>query len=445
MPILSKDEAQALLKKVLAYSKADECEVNISGSDGGNIRYARNAVSTSGGISQNTLIVSSAYGKKLGTATINEFDDASLEKVVRRSEELAQLAPENPEFVPFLGPQQYPADAKTFEPRTAAIDPKFRADAVAQSLQIAKDNNLTAAGYLENTAGYSAMMNSKGLFAYSTGTNVNFNVTLRTKDGKGSGYASKGFTDVSKLDVVTATKTAAMKSAGSSGAKALEPGKYTVILEPTAGIVLLETLLFGMDARSADEGRSFLSKADGKTKLGEKLVDERVTIYSDPQNPDLPTSSWNSDGRPQEKITWIDKGVMKNLYYSRYWAQKKNVKAVPSPDAFIMEGGNASLEELIKSTEKGILVTRLWYIRQVDPQTLLYTGLTRDGTFYIENGQIKFPIKNFRFNESAIIMLNNLEALGKPERAVSGESNVHALIPPLKIRDFTFSSLSDAI
>jgi predicted Zn-dependent protease len=137
--------------------------------------------------------------------------------------------------------------------------------------------------------------------------------------------------------------------------------------------------------------------------------------------------------------------VIENLYYSRYWAEQKQKKAVPGPDAVIMEGGTQSLEDLIKGTEKGILVTRLWYIRSVDPQTLLYTGLTRDGTFYIENGQIKFPIKNFRFNESAIIMLNNLEAMGKPERTVSGESNIQALIPPLKIRDFTFSSLSDAV
>ncbi|HLK29325.1 MAG TPA: TldD/PmbA family protein [Puia sp.] len=445
MPILTKEETQALLKKVLSYSKADECEVNINGSDGGNIRYARNAVSTSGGVSQTSLVVSSAYGKKLGVATINEFDDASLEKVVRRSEELAKLAPENPEYVPILGPQQYEADSKTFEEKTAAIDSKFRADAVAQSLQIAKENNLTAAGYLENSAGFAAMMNSKGLFAYNTSTNVNFNVTLRTKDSKGSGYATKGFNDVSKLDVAAATRRAAQKATGSVEAKAIEPGKYTVILEPAAAMVLLETIFFNMDARSADEGRSFLSKGDGKTKLGDKLVDERVTIYSDPHNPELPTSTWNGDGRPQEKVMWIEKGVMKNLYYSRYWAQKKNMKPIPSPDGVVMEGGTASIEDLIKSTEKGILVTRLWYIREVDPQTLLYTGLTRDGTFYIENGQIKFPIKNLRFNESAIIMLNNLDALGKPERTVSGESSIQALIPPLKIRDFTFSSLSDAI
>jgi predicted Zn-dependent protease len=444
MPILTKDEAQALVKKVLALSKADECEVNLYGSDGGNIRYARNAVSTSGGVSQNELIIQSSFGKRMGTTTINEFDDTSLEKAVRRSEELARLAPENPEFVKNLGPQQY-AQSKTFVDATASISPKFRADAVQQSLQIAKEDNLTAAGFLENTAGFSSMMNSSGLFAYNTDTNVNFNVTLRTADGKGSGYASKGYNDVSKLDVAAATKFAAQKAAGSSNAKAIEPGKYTVILEPAAAIVLLEQLMFAMDARSADEGRSFLSKPGGKTRLGEKMVDERVNIYSDPLHPDLPTRTWSQDGRPQEKIAWIEKGVVKNLPYSRYWAQQKNVKAVPFPDAAIMEGGTASLEDLIKGTERGILVTRLWYIRPVDPQTLLYTGLTRDGTFFIENGQIKFPVKNFRFNESPIIMLNNLDALGKPERTVSGESGIHAMIPPMRIRDFTFTSLSDAV
>ena len=444
MPILSKEEAQALLKKVISYSKADAIEVNLSGSEGGNIRYARNAVSTSGGISQNSLVVQSSFGKKLGVATINEFDDASLEKVVRRSEELARLAPENPEFVANLGPQEY-KESKTYVESTANISPKLRADAVAQSLQIAKQNKLTAAGFWENSAGFNSMANSNGLFAYNKASNVNFNVTLRTEDGKGSGYASKGFNDVGKLDVGAATRIAAQKAAGSSAAKAIEPGKYTVILEPAAGIVLLENMFFSMDARSADEGRSFLSKPGGTTKLGEKLVDERVTIYSDPFNEEVPTSTWSNDGRPQEKISWINKGVIENLYYSRYWAQEKKVKAIPSPDSIVMVGGSASLEELIKSTEKGILVTRLWYIRAVDPQTLLYTGLTRDGTFYIENGQIKFPVKNFRFNESPIIMLNNLEALGVPERTVSGESGIQALIPPMKIRDFTFTSLSDAV
>jgi predicted Zn-dependent protease len=444
MPILSKEQAQALLKKVLSYSKADECEVNINGTDGGNVRYARNSVSTSGIISQTQLVVQSAFGKKLGTATINEFDDASLEKVVRRSEELAQLAPENPEYVSVLGPQTY-AESKTFVQSTASTTPKQRAELVEQSLKVAKEGKAIAAGFLEDNAGFAAMMNSKGLFAYNTSTATNFSVTVRTEDGKGSGYATRGYNDITKLDTKTATQVATDKALKSAAAKAIEPGKYTVILEPAAVAVLLENIFFGLDARQADEGRSFMSKAGGGTRLGEKMVDERVNIFSDPSNPELPTSPWNGDGRPQEKTSWIEKGVMKNFTWGRYWAEKKGAKAIPQPDAIIMEGGNKSLDELIKGTKKGVLVTRLWYIRTVDPQTLLLTGLTRDGTFYIENGEIKYPIKNFRFNESPIIMLNNLEELGKQERTVSVESNTNYLLPPIKVRDFTFSSLSDAV
>ena len=203
--------------------------------------------------------------------------------------------------------------------------------------------------------------------------------------------------------------------------------------------------MFRFDARSAEEGRSFLSKKGGGTRLGEQLMDEKVTIYSDPFNPELPSSTWSGDGLPREKTTWIEKGVVKNLSYSRFWADKKGVKPLPGPGNIIMEGGTATIDDMIKSTEKGILVSRLWYIRMVDPQTLLLTGLTRDGLFYIENGQIKFPIKNFRFNESPVIMLNNVEALGKPERSISVESYRSYLIPPMKIKEFTFSSLSDAV
>lgn len=445
MPILTKAEARALLTKVLSYSKAEQCEVNLNCSDSGNLRYARNAVSTSGGISANSLVVSAAFGKKLGTATINEFDDVSLEKVVRRAEELAQLAPENPEFMPFLGPQEYGPDSPTFSPATAAVTPKDRADAVQASLKQAMDNKLNAAGFLSNSVGCSAIMNSKGLFAYNTSTDVAFNITVRTDDGKGSGYATRGYNDFSKLNAKADTAIAAKKAMSSVSAKAIEPGKYTVILEPTAVAVMLEDLFYSLDARQADEGRSFMSKTGGKTKLGEQLVDERVNIYSDPWNPELPTSTWAGDGRPQEKVNWIEKGVVKNLYSSRYWAQKTGIKSIPSPGGVIMQGGTKTLEELIKGTEKGILVTRLWYIRTVDPQTLLLTGLTRDGTFYIENGEIKFPVKNFRFNESPIIMLNNLDEIGIAERTVSAESEANYLLPPLRIRDFTFTSLSDAV
>lgn len=443
MPIFTKEEAQALLKKVLSYSKADECEINLNGSEGGNIRYALNAVSTAGDISNITLSVSSTFGKKTGTANINEFDDASLEKVVRRSEELAQLAPADPEHLAPLGPQTF-KDASTYNENTAAMTPESRAKLVGESIEVCKAANLKAAGFLENETSFNAVMNSKGLFAFNKSTDVIFSVTTRNEAGTASGYAARGFTDINKLDTASATKISCQKANGSLGAKAIEPGKYTVILEPTAAVYMMENM-FRFDARSADEGRSYLSKRGGGTRMGEKLMDEMVNIYSDPFNEELPGSTWDRDGLPQEKTYWIQNGVVKNLSYSRFWADKKGVKPVPNPSNIIMEGGTQSLADMIKSTEKGILISRLWYIRMVDPQVLALTGLTRDGTFYIENGEIKFPIKNMRFNESPVIMLNNVEALGKPERAISVESYRSYLIPPMKIRDFTFSSLSDAV
>jgi predicted Zn-dependent protease len=438
MAILSKEEAQAILKKVIGFSKADFCEVGLNGSNGGNIRYARNAVSTAGQISTMSLGVSSTFGKKTGSATINEFDDASLQKVVKRAEELAMLAPENPEFMPLLGPQTF-AESNTFNAKTAAMTPDTRAEMVGKSLSVSKAAGLDAAGFLENSTRFNAIMNSKGLFAYNKGTNVSFSVTVRNKQGTGSGYIEQDFNDLDKMDTLALSKIAAGKANGSAGAKAIEPGKYTVILEPLAASDILSNMFRGFDARSADEGRSFMSKKGGGTRLGEQLFSENVNIYSDPMNTEIPSATWNGDGLPVTKTQWVEKGIVKNLSYSRYWAAQKNVQPIPFSRSVIIEGGTQSLEDLIKSTEKGILVTRFWYIRSVDPQTLLLTGLTRDGTFYIENGEIKFPIKNFRFNESPVIMLNNVEALGKPVRTGSG------LIPPMKIRDFTFTSLSDAI
>ncbi|MFP2995838.1 TldD/PmbA family protein [Spongiivirga sp. MCCC 1A20706] len=438
MAIYTKEEARKIMEKALSFSKADACEVNLNGSESGNIRYARNTVSTAGHRSNQTLVVQSNFGKKSGTATIDEFDDASLEKVVRRAEELAKLSPENPEFMEPLGPQKYD-ESITFSEATANITPEYRAKVANSSIEPAAAKDVTAAGFLNDSSGFSAMMNSKGLFAYNKSTSANFTVTMRTNDGTGSGWVTRDYNDVSKFDAAEASKIAIDKALMSREAKAIEPGKYTVILEPAASIGLLGNMFGAFNARTADEGRSFMSKEGGGTKLGEKIVDERIQLWSDPLNPEVPTGTWNGAGQPLKKMKWIENGVVKNLSYSRYWAKKKGVEAVPFPSNGIMAGGDASLEDLIKDTKKGILVTRLWYIRSVDPQTLLYTGLTRDGTFYIENGKLKHPVKNFRFNESPIIMLNNLETLGQQVR-IDGN-----LIPYMKIRDFTFTSLSDAV
>lgn len=447
MAIFSKEEAKKILEKVIAYSKADACEVNLNGTNGGNIRYARNSVSTAGENSDVTLVVQSNFGKKSGVATINEFDEASLEKVVRRSEELAKLAPENPEFMDPLQQQTY-GESKTYFESTAKINPEYRAQAAANSINPAIAKDVTSAGYLEDNYSFASMMNTKGLFAYNQSTGVNFTVTMRSNDGTGSGWVTRSFNDVNKLDTAEASKIAIDKALQSRNAKAIEPGKYTVILEPAASAELIRNMLFAMNARQADEGRSFLSKKGGGSKIGEKMMDERVTIYTDPYNLDVPASPWSGDGQARKKMDIIKNGAVANMFYDRYWASQKNVASFPFPGNAIMEGGNASLEDLIKDTKKGILVTRFWYIRPVDPQTQLYTGLTRDATFFVENGKVKHPIKNFRFNESPVIMLNNVETLGKQVRVdVDGGPGGGAsfLIPYMKLRDFTFTSLSDAV
>ena len=233
MAILTKEEAKKIIDKVLAYSKADEMSVSLTGGRTGNIRYARNSVSTSGESDNLALAVTAVFGKRSGTATINEFDDASLEKTVRRAEEIARLAPENPEYMPMLGPQKY-LETNTYAENTAKIDPEFRAKAAFDSLDPCRQKNLTAAGYMEDSTGFAAIGNSKGLFGYNRATNVDFSITVRTADGLGSGYANPDVTDVSKLSTKASTEIAMQKALASASARALEPGKYTVILEPTA-------------------------------------------------------------------------------------------------------------------------------------------------------------------------------------------------------------------
>jgi len=385
-----------------------------------------------------------AFGKRVGTASINEFDDASLERVVRRAEDLARLAPENPEFMPIIGKQEY-RPSPTFSESTAAIDPDFRARVAADSIAPCRGHGLIAAGFLEDSNGFVAIANSKGNFGYQKSTSFNYTCTVRTEDGRGSGWVGRNLKDASDFHAEQEIEIAKRKAIESAEAKALEPGKYTVILEPAAAAGLISFMMNFFDARSADEGRSFLSKKGGGNKLGEQVYDPQVNMYADPWHPEAPVLPWDGEGMPRERMAIIENGKVMNLNYSRYWAQKQGKTATARPGNLLMSGGSKSIAELVKGTQKGILLTRTWYIRMVDPQTVLLTGLTRDGTFYIENGQIKHPVKNFRFNESPVIMLNNIDELGKPVRVAGDESSFVMMIPPMRLRDFTFTSLSDAV
>ena len=444
MSIYSEDEAKAILQKVVKFATADECTVSLTGSIEGNVRYAVNNVSTSGVVSNAELMVKVAYGKRVGIATINQFDDASLKRVVERAQELARLAPENPEFMPAIPKQTY-KPTLTFSELTAHVSPDYRAQVANDCIGPCKANQLTAAGFFNDSSSFSALANSKGNFAYQRSTAADFTCTVRTDDGLGSGWVGANVADVAQFNAGRSVQIAVDKAKRSTAAKALEPGKYTVILEPAAAAGLIGYMVAGFDAREADEGRSFMTKKGGGNKIGEKMFDERVTMYSDPWDATAAVLPWADDGLARERTPIITNGKVEYLQYSRYWAKLKAQREIGEPGNLIMTGGDKSTLDLVKSTQKGILVTRTWYIREVDPQTLLLTGLTRDGTFYIENGEIKYPIKNFRFNESPVIMLNNVEEFGRPERVLPDEIPILMVLPPMKLREFTFTSLSDAV
>jgi predicted Zn-dependent protease len=446
----TREQAKEITDKVLSISKAKETLLTLNGTDSANLRFARNTATTSGASSGYTLGITAQFGKRAGTTTTSEFDDASLERAVRSAEEIAKLSPENPELMPALGPQPYTPVTAYFED-TASATPEWRASAVEKALALSRKQDVSSAGFVETQAAIRTVANSKGLFGYDRFTAADYNLTARTPDGTGSGWASKSFNRLSRLDPGVLAAAAIDKAARSRNPEALEPGKYTVVLEPAALADLLAYMLFSGDARAADEGRSFYSKKEGGNRIGEQILGENIRIYSDPKHPLAPTLSFDGQGLPIVRNEWVEKGVLKDLFYSRFWAQKTGRAPTGWPGNLILEGGGASMEDLIAGTERGLLVTRFWYIRPLDPQTLLLTGLTRDGLFLIEKGKVTRPVRNMRWNESPIVAFNNIEAMTAPERTVSGEGEgagaggLALVCPAARVREFTFSSSSDAI
>jgi predicted Zn-dependent protease len=443
--VMTREQAQALVERTIKLSKADEIQVSVGGGYSANVRFADNRISTAGGVSTATLNIQSSYGPKHAVTSTNDFTDAGLERAVRQSEALAKLAPDDPESMPALGPQTYDKVTTYFD-STANLGPDGRAAAARLAIDPCKAaGDLKAAGFLVTGIGAGAIGNSKGLFAYQSGTSSNYTLTVRTTDGTGSGWAGADHPDWSQLDVKGVAQAAIEKARLSRNPVAIEPGRYTVILEPQAVGDLVQLLAFTFNARAADEGRSPYSKQGGGTKIGEKIVDERVTLFSDPADPQLLSNTFDGQGLPAHRQVWVENGVLKKLTYGRFWAQKKGMQPDAGTNAVKFAGGTQTTEDLIKSTPRGVLVTRLFYLRPVDPRTVLYTGLTRDGTFLIENGKISKAVKNFRFNESPLFMLNNLDAIGRAVRVAGTEAGGDVVMPSIKVRDFNFTSLSDAV
>lgn len=448
---LSRAEARQLAERVLARAKSDGCQVSISSGVNGNTRYARNEVTTAGDTVNAGVTVTSRFGKRAASVSTNVLDDAALARAVETSERLARLAPENPELMPLL-PAQVFAEVPALSNATAGLDAARRAEAVAAVTGAAgrTGGGLAAAGLVHRVAGAGAVANSAGLFAYHASSTAVHTCTVRTPDGRGSGWAGTAHNDWGRMTpAATLAARAIGKAQGTREAVELAPGAYTVLLEPTAVANLLGLLAFSLNARAADEGRSFFSKRGGGNKIGEKVVDERVTLVSDPRDPDLLTAPYTGEGLPVGASTWIENGVLKNLAYDRFWADKQSRPPAPLGGGFRLRGGTATTEELIAGVDDGLIVTRFWYIRAVDQRTLLYTGITRDGVFRIQGGKVTGAVRNFRFNESPVAMLNNLAAMGRPERVSSSESGdvggAAVVVPPLVVRNFHFTSVSEAV
>jgi predicted Zn-dependent protease len=446
LSFLSDADAKRITEKLLAAATAPETHVYLNPARGGNTRFALNEVTTSGFSETCIVIVTSFYGLRRGSAQTNQLDDHSLTDVVHRAEELAKLAPEDPETMPVLGPQSYVASPGLFNADADQLTAEYRGKIVAEALSAARAQNLQAAGFVRNYSDADAMATSKGLFAYRRTTGVVYNLTARSTDG-GSGWAGGVSNSVAGFDPSSMTARAIDVALRSAKPVALEPGNYTVVLPAECVADLAVNLLFGFDQRSIDEGRSFLSQFKKQRAAGEKLFSEKVTLISDPASLEAPSNNFDIEGQPLPRTEWISKGVVKSIACSRYWAKKTGREPLPGPENLVMTGGTTSVDEMVASTQRGLLLTRFWYVRPVDPMTALFTGLTRDGCFLIENGKVTRPVKNFRWNETPVKMLRNIEAMGPTRRVITSEQDIGSALafPALKVTDFTFSSLSDAI
>jgi len=445
-PLLTQEQAKALADRVLKLSTADQTRVNIVSEWNGNTRFADASITTSGGITDTTLTITVTVGKRRASSSTNVLDEASLKRTIDLATRLARLSPDDPELMPELGPQKY-SEVNAFVRATADLDPETRASAIQRAVSASSTagkpaGSIFSAGFLEARARAVAVATSSGLFAYHRTTESEFSMTARTPDGTGSGWASSGARDWTKIDPTAIGRIAAQKAVASRNPQAIEPGMYTAVLEPQAVTDLVPLLGGALNARNADEGRSPFSKPGGGNRIGEKVADERVTLYSDPTDPMLLAEPFDNTGLPIGRTVWIEKGVLRNLAYTRFWAQKqgKQPTGAPAAGGLALTGGTKSTEELIAGCARGVLVTHFFYIRALDPRTVLQTGLTRDGAFLIENGKITRALKNFRWNESPLLMLNRLEDIGRPELTAAGR-----MMPALRIKDFNFTSLSDAV
>lgn len=435
--------AKALCKAVLAQASFGDVRVRVRAQQTGDLRFAASQPTTGGDVETVSIAVTAVRDGREATVTGNRTDEASLAALVRQAEQAAALAPVDPEATGPLGPVK-PPRVLARDPKVARMDAAARADRVAEAIEAGVAKGLEVSGHLVHGELVEAFADRRGLSFAHDATTLRMTCTCRTPDGTGSskgGFASHALAGLAPRALAEQVADVAQRS---RDPKPIDPGSYTVVLMPDAVAELLEFLVDAMGARAALEGRSFFAAEGGGTKLGQAVFDPRVVLRSNPADRKHPSSPVADDGRPQPTLTWIDRGVPQALHAERGFAASASIPATPRPGSIFMDGGGQSVDALVAGVKRGVLVTRLWYNRMLDPRGIVATGLTRDGTFWIEDGKLAHPVKNLRYNDGPVTVLGKLVSLGTPVRAGLATERVW-VVPPLVVDGFRFESSSDAV
>ena len=441
--MLSEARCREIFEVVQRASQADEVEVLLEASQSALTRFANNTIHQNVAEEGIHVSVRTQVDGRTARATTNKTDADSLRRVAERAVESARWQPQNPDLLPLPGPQSYQS-VDRFSEETAALTPAARAEAVGKVVARAQRHKLTAAGILSNSASTQALLNSRGLFAHHQETKAEFSVTFL--DG-GSGWAKGNFVRVGDLNVEELAARACDKALANRDPQELAPGRYTVVLEPAAVLDLVGFLFYDFAGTAVLDQRSCFTD-----QVGKKVFGDNISISDDVYHRWQAGAPWDGEGMPRQSVQLVERGVLKNLVYARHTAKKMNAQPTghgfPLPNEYgeapmnlVFAGGTTSMQEMIATTERGVLVTRLWYIREVDPYEKILTGMSRDGIFLVEGGQVKHAVRNLRFNQSLKEMLNQVELLGPAVRA-AGEESFEMVVPPMRVANFHFTEVT---
>jgi len=457
--MLDQNQSAHIFNQLSKHSSADELEVIFSGNSYALTRFANNTIHQNLADENFVISVRTAFDGRTARATTNKFDDESLKRVVHASESLAKVQQPDPDLLPVpasAGASTAPLPSRYFD-QTAAVTPEQRAEAVRKIVSVAETHKLTTAGIFSTSQSVEGVFNSRGLSEWHAQTSSEISITMLASDS--SGWQKANSPNVAQLDAYTLAQIAAEKAFTSANPKEIPAGKYTVILEAPAVLDMVGFMFYDFGGLAILDQRSFLTG-----RVGSKIFGENIDIWDDAAHPLQSGTPFDGEGIRRQRVQLVERGVPRRLVYARGTAKKMKDSeyqdkvgiieptghGFPIPNEIgdapmnIVFGGPKdpkTLEQMIASTERGILVTRLWYIREVDPYEKILTGMTRDGTFYVEDGKVRHGVRNFRFNESLIHMLSNVEQMGTPIRA-SGEEAFDMVVHPMKVKDFNFTEVT---